>query len=289
MAAGNSEAKCSKAPDPNEWEFSFVFETYGVTVKIDSNDEAILNKVKAITKKSFLGRLEFIDNATDEEDYRFGLRACDDHRIQLFENGLFRSEDKREAVVLGFFTSYLRAVVAERANPWVFIHAGVVGRNGRAILVPGSSYSGKTTLVADLIRKGADYYSDEYAVLDESGLVHPYPRDLSIRVDGNRLEVKETKPTELAGSVGIVPLEVGLVVVTHYVPESKWSPERLTIGNGIKELVAHTISIRFNPLFGMKVLNAALENAIIIKGQRGDSAQVAENLLSILDDDSNWS
>jgi hypothetical protein len=34
------------------------------------------------------------------------------------------------------------------------------------------SYSGKTTLVSELIRAGATYYSDEYAVIDERGRVH---------------------------------------------------------------------------------------------------------------------
>src|ERR687894_479249 len=50
----------------------------------------------------------------------------------------------------------------------------VVARGGRALVRPGPSLSGKTTLVAALVRSGAAYLSDEFAVLDPEGRVHPY-------------------------------------------------------------------------------------------------------------------
>jgi len=289
MASTNSGAKSLTVSDLSNWEFSFTFESYGVKVRIDINSDRILAKTKAIAKKSFLGHLEFIDNTTVDNDYRFGLNIFGGDLFEFYENGSLRGESKGEVAVLGFFTSYLRAIVAERAKPWVFIHAGVVARNGRAILIPGDSYSGKTTLVADLIRQGAEYYSDEYAVLDGQGLVHPFPRDLSIRIRGDRLEVEETPPGDLGGKVGANRVKVGLVVATRFTPQAIWKPERLTIGNGIKELIAHTISIRFNTEFGLKVLNTALEHAIILKGERGDSTEVAKTLLSFMDDNLNWS
>ena len=64
--------------------------------------------------------------------------------------------------------------LAERARNRIFIHAGVVGWQGRAIVIPGRSFSGKSTLVAALLQAGATYYSDEFAVLDGRGYVHPF-------------------------------------------------------------------------------------------------------------------
>src|ERR1700749_911879 len=64
--------------------------------------------------------------------------------------------------------SDLQLYVAERAPRRVFVHAGVVGWKGRAVVIPGRSLSGKTTLVVELVRAGAEYYSDEDAV--QSGL-----------------------------------------------------------------------------------------------------------------------
>ncbi len=89
----------------------------------------------------------------------------------------------RLATVYDAFESNLRLLVAEFAPRRVFIHAGVVARNGAAIILPGKSFSGKTTLVKELIRAGAVYYSDEYAVLDSWGRVHPFLRPLEVRSD----------------------------------------------------------------------------------------------------------
>src|SRR6476646_7063652 len=51
-----------------------------------------------------------------------------------------------------------RHTVAALSPQRVFVHAGVVGLRGGAIVIPGASFSGKTTLVAELVRRGASYY-----------------------------------------------------------------------------------------------------------------------------------
>jgi len=64
----------------------------------------------------------------------------------------------------------------------------VVAWRGRAILLPGRSYVGKSTLVMELVRAGAVYYSDEYAVLDARGRVHPFAQPVALREpDGGTL------------------------------------------------------------------------------------------------------
>ena len=71
--------------------------------------------------------------------------------------------------------------VAQRSRQMLFVHAGVVGWRGMAIVIAGRSHTGKSTLVAELVRRGAVYYSDEFAVLDDMGMVHPYRRPLVLR------------------------------------------------------------------------------------------------------------
>ena len=65
---------------------------------------------------------------------------------------------KLEAV-LQAIESDLQLYVAENARRRVFIHAGVVAWKGKAILIPGRSFTGKTTLVAELVKAGASYYA----------------------------------------------------------------------------------------------------------------------------------
>src|SRR5262252_9289207 len=52
--------------------------------------------------------------------------------------------------------------LAECASTGVFVHAGVVAWRNAAMVVPGTSHAGKSTLIAELVRCGARYYSDEY-------------------------------------------------------------------------------------------------------------------------------
>src|SRR5207249_2434643 len=100
---------------------------------------------------------------------------------------------------LGIFESDSRLFIGEMTTQKVFLHAGVVGWRGRAIVIPGRSWSGKTTLVAALVRAGATYFSDEYAVLDRQGRVHPYPKPLSVR---DRKTAKQRNyPVEKLGGV----------------------------------------------------------------------------------------
>ena len=95
--------------------------------------------------------------------------------------------------------------VAELAPQLIFVHAGVVGWRGRAIVIPGRSYSGKSTLVAALLRAGATFYSDEFAVLDREGNVHPFPRLLSLRrPEGGR--PSRCGPEAFGSTQGIGPL-----------------------------------------------------------------------------------
>ena len=89
--------------------------------------------------------------------------------------------------VLAVFVSRIRLTIAEFAVRRVFIHGGPVGWKGKAIVLPARSFEGKTTLVAELVKLGASYLSDEYAVVDETGFVHPFAKPLSIRASEGSL------------------------------------------------------------------------------------------------------
>jgi len=140
------------------------------------------------------------------------------------------------------------------------------------------SHSGKTTLVNQLIRAGATYYSDEYAVLDRRGRVHPYARPLRLRFPDS-LDRKRIKAEEIGAAVGFKPLPIGLVVFTCYEPGARWRPRRLTCGNGVLELMANTVSARSRTARALSVLPKALESAQILKGCRGEAHEAADAVL----------
>ena len=117
--------------------------------------------------------------------------------------------------------------VAERAPDHLFVHAGVVGWEGRAIVMPGSSFAGKTTLVQAWLEAGATYYSDEFAVFDCAGRVHPFARPLAIR-DSPAALTRRVPVSALGAKSGTTPLPVGLVLVSSYRLDARWRPRRLT-------------------------------------------------------------
>ena len=174
--------------------------------------------------------------------------------------------------------SHLQLYVAERARQRLFVHAGVVGWGGRAIIVPGSSFSGKTTLVTALVRAGATYYSDEYAVFDKRGRVHPYPRPPRIR-GGNGGQSKRLALEDVEVVTGEVPLPVGCIVVTEYNAQKRWRPRRLSPGRAALELFAHAVPARRRPKSALATLGQVAAGAKAFKGVRGAAEGTAEWLL----------
>jgi hypothetical protein len=188
------------------------------------------------------------------------------------------TEDLGEA--FSVLESEIRQSVAAAARGRTFVHAGVVAWRGRAILVPGRSRSGKTTLVAELVRSGAVYYSDEFAVLDRRGRVHPFAKSLSIREGCAHHEtVRRRRAEELGGSCGEEPLPVGLVVFASYSPGAEWRPATLTRGEAVLEMLSHTVPARLRPEASLVALERALSRATALRGERGEASDVAAALL----------
>ncbi len=130
--------------------------------------------------------------------------------------------------------------VAQRSQQMLFVHAGVVGWRGLAIVIPGRSGTGKSTLVAELVLRGAVYYSDEFAVLDDTGRVHPYRRPLVLRDERRQPQdlrlMREDDPTE--------PLPIGLIVAGAYQPGAAWRPTIVRGAQAVLPLIDSTVLAR---------------------------------------------
>jgi hypothetical protein len=269
--------------DRLDWAAGLAITVYGVKVGIRVNAPDVLKSMEAFlppTWKPILSpRVDILYSLiVGGTGARPGVRRF--HLLYANAGRLARSLDLEE--VLDAFEFNMQLHIAEAAPRRVFVHAGVVGWRDAALLIPGRSYSGKSTLVAALVQAGAIYYSDEYAVLDERGRVHPYPRSLSLR------QPPGTKATRHAveawgGRIGVKPLPVGLVAVSHYHAGSHWRPRRLTSGQGVLALLAHTVSARRQPAVALGTLQQVATRATILKGRRGEAGAVAPQLLNFLE------
>jgi hypothetical protein len=177
--------------------------------------------------------------------------------------------------------SNLQLLTAYLAKGYLFVHAGAVGWQGQAIIMPGRSFVGKTTLVTALLKAGATYYSDDYTVFDTEGRVHPYPMPLSIRDEAGE-NAQKIPVEDLGGVKGREPLPVGLVVLTEYQAGARWQPRSLTPGRALLAMLDHIIAAREDPKFSLPILQQVATGARAIKTRRGEAGEVVKPLLSQL-------
>ncbi len=258
------------------WADGMSFTAYGVRLGMRVNDPAILPALKArlppgskpssVRSVHHLYSLTGFSNGSTGRVRRFNLgywNLAQFVRTRTFEDFLEQ------------FESHVQLTVAEFAPRRVFVHAGAVAWTVKASRIPGASFSGKSTLVAELLRAGATYYSDEYAVIDEHGRVHPYPRELRIR-SIESVWPKRINAATLGSEPGSKPLPVALVVSTNFKEGARFRPRELTRGKGVLELLANTVSARSQPEMALRYLSKVVSSAITLKGVRGEASDLVE-------------
>ena len=265
-----------------EWAAAAAVTVYGVRVGIRTDDPALLPKLRAhLPPASRASRTEDVDLLYS---MRIGPRSSEDVDRAPVYRGYSGDvpfvETSDETAALDALEGAVTFDVAAASTRWVFVHAGVVAWEGRAIVIPAPSMSGKSTLVDALVRAGATYYSDEYAVLDAQGLVHPFRIRLSLRDAAREGQaVKRRVPPDRARARA---LPIGLVVATRHEANAGWQPRRGTAGEAVLALLSNTVRARLAPGLSLKVLARAVEGAVLLEGSRGEADRVAPRLLEEL-------
>jgi hypothetical protein len=263
-------------------EKNIAIESFGVKIKIHAARKDVLEEIEArIDKILPAGFYQKISERGAA--HTFSVRQNNSYEYVLFKGRQKIEFGNEREIFLKYLDWQIRLTIAEFAKERVFLHAGVVGWKGKAIIIPARSFQGKTTLVKELTKLGAQYYSDEYAVLDEEGFVHPFPKMLSIRGIEDAYRQTDFPVESFGGAKGIEPLPVGMVLLTEFEKGAAWRPRILSDGLGVMEMLSHTIPIRYNPKFSLKVLNKTVNRAIIVKTKRGEAKDFAERLLSFFE------
>ncbi|MFQ5693590.1 MAG: hypothetical protein ACE5IM_11165 [Nitrospinota bacterium] len=154
-------------------------------------------------------------------------------------------------------------------NPYFLIHAALVSREGRTVLLPGSRRSGKTTLALGLVLRGWRYLSDDISpICPDTLMAVPFPRNFYVRKDvrpllaadsrreGNGPRVRPRKPIKefvspnrlWEGSLG-GPSRVTHIFFPAYRPGATPAIAPLGPAAAVSRLAAHSWGIY---LFGKK-------------------------------------
>ena len=249
-----------------------VVEAYGARLAVTAPD--------VTTLRAILGGLPTGWSVSDEAEsdnvsWRFAvLRDANGYRVIQGDGYEQVCGDLDLAVWL--LRTQMRRYVGHHSENLVFVHAGVVAYQGRAILLPGRSFAGKSTLVVALVEAGADYYSDEFAMLDEVGRVAKYLEPIQLRgPEGPEVLTLDSDTPQH-------PVPVGLVAVTVYTPGAKWLPQRLSTGQGVLAMMGHAAPARDRPAKTLSTLRLALADAEILQGDRGEADETARALLDVV-------
>ena len=132
-------------PPPAPFPHEQAVEAYGVRLALGASDRNLLARVAAVLppcarqcEPSAVGA-------------RFGL-VRGEAGYQVVGHGVGDLSSPDPEIATGLLDALVCSHVAQHAPDRVFVHAGVVAHRGRAILLPGLSMSGKSTLISELGR-----------------------------------------------------------------------------------------------------------------------------------------
>jgi HprK-related kinase A len=110
------------------------------------------------------------------------------------------------------FEWILNWCVSSNAHRYLCIHAAVIEKDGKAVILPAPPGSGKSTLCAALVSKGWRLLSDELTLVRlDTGELVPLPRPISLK-------------------------NASIDIIRHYAPASVFSP---VVDDTVKGSIAH--------------------------------------------------
>ncbi|MGA7343800.1 MAG: hypothetical protein WBE72_11270 [Terracidiphilus sp.] len=200
--------------------------------------------------------------------------------FQLLVNGEQAASAGAGSELVRDLVRVLDEAVIQRLGSLRAVHAGAVLWNGRVVLLPGSTHAGKSSLVAELLRRGATYFSDEYAMVDAQGRVHPYPRPLLVR--NGRPEQVPLLAEECNAAVGDAPAPVGWIFSLEYRSESAWNVVPVPQSVALLTLLQNTP----HPLADSPEMVGAFQHAVAgarcFAGIRNDAVDAAAQILRLI-------
>jgi HprK-related kinase A len=111
-----------------------------------------------------------------------GLRRWFRPQVRFAHEGMTPFKPLPLAQAYPMFEWVMNWCVTHRAHSYLIIHAAVLERHGRAVVLPAPPGSGKSTLCAALVTRGWRLLSDEMTLVRlEDGAVLPLPRPVSLK------------------------------------------------------------------------------------------------------------
>jgi hypothetical protein len=204
----------------------------------------------------------------------------DGSQFQLRVNDVPVAASEHAASLMPFAIQEIDEFVIRKLTGLRAIHAGAVQFQGKVLLLPGSSHAGKSSMVAELLRRGAAYLSDEYALIDADGQAHPYPRPLLLRNGGN--DRTPLLPQECGAEVASGPAPIGWIMQLEYRDGAAWEILPVPQSRALLMLLGHTPHVLADAPDLIEKFQRAVAGARCYAGLRTDASAAADEILRVI-------
>lgn len=255
------------------WRELIGIECFGSKLGIRTDSNKLKEKIKSIlpfsTKEISFGEASEV----------LSLIVCQGKSLNglYFNNELALEFEEFNESLWEFIKDKILTVLALISLPEKFyLHAGGVVWNDFGIIMPGQSFSGKTTLVEEFIKAGAEYFSDDCVVLNNEGYLLPFPNLLAVRTENGRIL---KKPEDFGAEVAAKKAKLKLILLTNYKKGALWKPRMVSQGQGILQIMEnfyYKSSIGKTPEKVLSALSRITREVLIIGGERSEADLVVE-------------
>jgi len=279
LSSAKSPRKVPGAADCREFHMStmhvFGVRAYGCNIQVVTACE----EARTTLETHILPSLPRMNCDTDHADVLVRVVQVGD-QLQLSVDDVDVASARNPLSLVVPLIRVLDEAVIQRLTAVHAVHAGTVLWGERALLLPGSTHAGKSSLVAELLRRGATYFSDEYALIDSEGLVHPYPRPLLLR--NGSPEQFPVLPGELNAPIGNASAPIGWILALEYKPENTWEVAMIPQGEGVLTLLRNTPHVLAESPGLMRVFQRAIAGATCYAGRRAEAAHAVDEILELI-------
>lgn len=259
----------------------------GVSLQIGPYSVRLNSNISDVVKTVYRLYADYpVNDTLDVNDFHVSverprtLRRWYHPQVQFYLDGHAPFKPLPLAQAFPFFEWGLNWCIASYSNQYLILHAAVVEKQGKAIILPAPPGSGKSTLCAGLVARGWRLLSDELAMLslDDLGLT-PVPRPISLKnesidvmaqfapelmigprcADTAKGTVAHVRPPGQAvahAGERVMPLAV---VLPRYLPGSETRLEPITRGRLMMQLVSNTFNYNVHGPTGFECLADLLE------------------------------
>jgi HprK-related kinase A len=189
--------------------------------------------------------------------------------------------------------------IGRRTHRWVVLHAAVLERGGRALLLPAQPGAGKSTLCAALAYSGWRFFSDEFALIDpDTHVITPVPRPISLkeasieiirRRHPDVVYTRENYDVEKARFVHARPpadsvrrahetAVPGWIVLPRYVAGSRTTLEAMPRARALMELADQSFNYNYLGIRGFRALEHVVRRSQCYRLEYSDLDDVLPRL-----------